>query len=330
MSMTPALADVLRDGRAEFNRRFAGAQQRYPGIDAAAFGELLGGPVDAIVGKVARVDNAAVPLLVDMLYDLVLSLLGQRWIGPGARAPAIVAGWELLADHAPTLLARQPAALATAVANALVHWSTCGGGSDWLATLGTLAGRARNADDLLHAGQVAAWRHGMAHYRDSALERARQLDRELLALALGVNFADWQDSMLARLLIDRWYRPDLPPLAAPRVAAEVGAFVGFGGRFAEPPLAAMVDGEVLLHSAGTRYSLHADAFGSSVQAHSEGKLNASLSLPDGWRIEGGVLSGRRKHLSFVERGGVTSAACSDDMLVLTHAWSHAVTVVALL
>jgi hypothetical protein len=329
MPLTPAFAEVLRGGRAEFNRRFAVGQQRHAGIDPAAFGELLGGPIDAIIGKVARVDSAAVPLLVDTLYDLTLTLLGQRWIGPGARAPAIIAGWDMLAESAPALLARQPVVLSTAIANALVHWSTHGGGDDWLATLGMLARRARDADELLHAGQVAAWRHGMAHYRDGALERARRLDRELLALALGVSFADWQDSMLARLLIDRWYRPDQPPAPTPRVAGEVGAFVGFGGRFAEPPLAVRIDGEVLLHSAGSRYSLHADAYGCSVQACGEGTPKPSLALPDGWRIEGGVLIGRRQRFGFTERGGITSAACSDDMLVLTHAWSHAATVVAL-
>jgi hypothetical protein len=330
MPLTPAFADVLRGGRAEFNRRFAIAQQRYPGVDAAAFGGFVSGPLDTIVGKVARVDSAAVPALVDTLYDLGLTLLGQRWIGPGARATGIVESWELLADSAPALFARQPAALTTAVANALVHWSAHGSGSDWLATLAALARRARNADELLRAGQVAAWRHGMAHYRESALERARTLDRELLALALGMDVADWQDAMLTRLGSDRWYRPDQPPPKAPRVVMRVGAFVGFGGRFAEPPIGAVVDGEILLHSAGTRYSLHADAYGASVHAHSEGKLAPAHGLPSGWHVDGARLIGPGQGFSFVEHGAITSSAATADTLVLTHAWSHAATVVAML
>jgi hypothetical protein len=329
MPLTPALAEVLRGGRAEFNRRFGVAQQRYPGVDAAAFSEFLSGPLDAIVGKVAGVDGASVPALVDVLYELGLALLGQRWIGPGARAPAIVGGWELLADSAPALFARQPAALAAAVANALVHWSAHGGGGDWLATLGALASRARSADELLHAGQVAAWRHGLAHYRESALERARTLDRELLALALGVSLDDWQDRMLLSLTIDRWYRPDLPPAKAPRVAAQVGAFVGFGGRFGEPPVVGTINGELLLHSGGQRYSVHADAYGANVQPHSDGKLAATRVLPEGWRIEVGVLISPRKRFEFTERGAIVSSACIDNLLVLTHAWSHSATVLAL-
>lgn len=330
MTLTPAFTEVLRGGRAEFNRRFAVGLQRYNGIDPAAFSELLTGPVDHIVGTVAKVDNGAVPALADALFDLSLALLGQRWIGTGGRAPAVLTGWELIADKAPGLLAQQPQSLLTAIANALVHWSSFGGGEYWLRTLATLAPRARSADELLRAGQVAAWRHGLAHYRDSALERARQLDPELLALALTVPPADWKDEMLTRMARNRWYRPDKPPQAAPRVMLRVGAFVGYGGRFAEPPLVGSIDGELLLHSAGQRYSLHADVFGANVQAHSDGKLAPAHELPPGWRIEGSVLLSPEKRFPFAEHGAITSSAVTIDTLVLTHAWSHGATVVALL
>ncbi len=330
MSLTPAFADVLRGGRAEFNRRFAIGQQRYNSIDPAAFSELLTGPVDHIVGAVARVDGGAVPALADALFDLSLALLGQRWIGTGGRAPSVLAGWALLADKAPVLLAQQPQLLLTAIANALVHWSSFGGGEYWLRTLATLAPRARNADELLRAAQVAAWRHGLAHYRDSAQERARQLDRELLALALTVPLADWQDEMLTRMARNRWYRPDKPPFAAPSVALRVGAFVGFGGRFVEPPVVGSIDGELLLHAGGQRYSLHADVYGANVQPHSDGKLAPAHELPPGWRIEGSVLLSPERRFPFDEQGAITSSATTIDTLVLTHAWSHAATVVALL
>jgi hypothetical protein len=330
MPLTPALTNVLRGGRAEFNRRFALAQQRYPGLDAAAFSALLAGPINTIVERVGRVDSGAIPALVDTLYDTSLALLGQRWIGPGGRASALLSGWELLAEHAPALVAQQPQALIISIANALSHWSAHGGGDDWLLTLTELASRARNPDDLLRAGQIAAWRHGLAHYRSSALERARSLDRELLALALSVTPEDWDESMLVRLNAERWYRPDQPDAAAaPRVVGQVGAFVGFGGRFEEPPLAGEIGGELLLDSGSARFSLYADAYGANVQAHGDGQLLAAQRLPKGWRIDGGTLIGPDCSFGFEDRGAITSAAHSADTLVLTHAWSHAATLVAL-
>ena len=330
MTLCQSLTDVLRGGRSEFNRRFALAQQRYPGLDGAAFSALLAGPVNAIVERVVRIDTGAVPALVDTLYDTSLALLGQRWIGPGGRAPSVVSGWELLAEHAPALLAQQPQALIISIANALSHWSTHGGGDDWLLKLAQLASRARSPDDLLRAGQVAAWRHGLAHFRSSALERARTLDRELLSLSLGVAPENWHESMLVRLHAERWYRPDQPDTsAAPRIVGQVGAFVGFGGRFEEPPLAGEIGGELLLDSGSARFSLYADAYGANVQAHGDGQLLAAQRLPEGWRIEGGTLIGPGCSFAFEDRGAITSAAHSVDTLVITHAWSHAATLVAL-
>lgn len=329
MAVGSALGEVLRGGRAEFNRRFVLAQQRWPGLDPAAFSELLAGPVDQICAAVAKAQPSALPATVDALYDATLSLLGQRWIGPGGRASAIVHAWSVLARQAPALLALQPAALLTAVANALVHWSAHGGGGDWLATLATLAPRARSPEELLRAGQVAAWRHGLAHYRDSALERARKLERELLAIAFGVPIGDWQDAMLDQLRADRWYRPDQPPVRGARVVAKVGAFVGFGGRFAEPPLAALDGGEVILHAGGQRFALYADAYGHSLQPHGEGALPAATTLPPGWRIEGVQLTGPGLRQSFADQGAITSTVATRDLLLLTHAWSHAATLLAL-
>lgn len=329
MSISPALAEVLRGGRDEFNRRYALATQRWPGIEPAAFSELLAGPVDALVAAVAKVAPSAATAATDALYDIALSLLGQRWIGPGGRASAILRGWEVLGTQAPGLLALQPAPLLTAVANALVHWSAHGGGQAWIDTLAALAPRARSPEELLRAAQVAAWRHGLAHYRDSALERARGLERELLAICFGLPLAKWRDTMLERLRTDRWYRPGASEEPRPRVATRVGAFVGFGGRFAEPPLAALVDGELVLHAAGARYSLHVDAFGACVQPHGEGALAPAFVLRSGWYLQGGVLHALGRAHPFVEQGAITSAVAQGDILVLTHAHAHAATVMAL-
>lgn len=327
--MTPAFAELLRGGRAEYNHRYVLAAQRWPGIEPAAFGELLGGPVDALVAAVAKAAPSAAPAAANALYDITLSLLGQRWIGPAGRAPRILQGWEVLGSRAPVLLGLQPAVLLTGVANALVHWSAHGGGQAWIDTLAALAARARSPEELLRAAQVAAWRHGMAQYRDSALERTRSLERELLAICFGLPLAQWQDGMLERLRSDRWYRPDAIEAERPRVATRVGAFVGFGGRFAEPPLVALVDGEPLLHAAGARYSLHVDAYGACVQPHGEGKLAAAFVLPTGWRVDGGRLHTREQTLPFLEQGPITSAVAQGDSLVLTHAYAHAATVLAL-
>lgn len=330
MRVSAPLAEVLRGGRAEFNRRYAEAQHRYPALDAQAFSDYLVGPVDQIASAVARSDGAAVAAVVDAAFELGLSLHAQRWIGPGARTAGIVETWTALAQHAPQHLVQAPMRVLAALANALVHWWGQGGGAPWARTLLRVAVRARTPEDLLRAGQVAAWRHGMAHYRDSALERLRTLDRELASLVLEVPLEQWDETMLTRLHQDRWWRPDAgSDRRAASLAGSVGEFIGYGGRFAEPPIVAFRAGQLLLQSGQERYALYADAFGATLQAVVETPLRAAVQLPTGFRMDDGVLSGPGVRIALGDRGAITSAAASADTLVLTHAWSHAATLVAL-
>lgn len=330
MSVSPAFAEVLRAGRGEFNRRHGLARHRYPGIDDEVFLGLLAGPVDALVGHVAAVDGGVVPRLVECAYDLTLSLLGQRWLGPGGRAPGILDGWLALAQNAPRFIAEDPQRSLAAVANAQVHWSQQGDGIAWTQTLIALAARASSLDELLRAGQVAAWRHGLAHYRDSALARARQLPRELVAIAFGLGLREWQDAYLEKLGADRWFRPDeRVPGKRPRVVARIGDFVGFGGGFPTPPLASHDGDQLLLQSDAVQFMVFADAYGASLQVAGGPAPISAQRLPTGWRIAGSVLSWPGGKLDFADHGALTSAVANADTLVLTHAYSHAATLVAL-
>lgn len=330
MSLMPPLAEALRGGRAEFNRRFAEAQHRYPGLDAQAFTALLAGPVDRMIARVAGVDPGAVAATVDSVYDIGISLLAQRWIGPNGRAPGIVELWLAVAEAAPQHLAQAPTRLLAGLANAMVHWWAQGGGEPWAHAMTRLAARARGPEELLRAGQVAAWRMGMAHYRESALERLRSLDRELGALALDVALGAWDEGIYAQLQQDRWFQPgamqDRQQAAFER---QVGAFIGFGGRFSEPPVVAARAGVLIFQSGSERYQLYADAYGATLHALVEAPIRAAIRLPAGFALDGPMLTGPGLQLALADRGVVTSAAASGDTLVLTHAWSHAATLISL-
>ena len=330
MSVSPAFAEVLRAGRAEFNRRHAQARHRYPGMDDEAFLALLGGPIDALVAQVAAVSAQAVPRVVDSIFDITLGLVGQRWLGPGGRAPGIIDLWLAMAQNAPQFIAQDPQRLLSATANAQVHWSQHGDGLAWSQTLITLATRAPNVDELLRAGQVAAWRHGLAHYRESALERARQLPRELTALAFGVGLRQWEDHFLDQMQADRWFRPDQPDAhARPAVVAKVGAFIGFGGGFEAPPLASMNGNDLLLQTGKAQFLVFADAYGSSLQPTCGPAVVSAQALPAGWRMQAGELIHRGGRLNFSKDGPITSAVARADTLLVTHAYTHAATVIAL-
>lgn len=328
MSVGAALAGALRSGREEWNRRHAEARHRWPALADEAFRDWLTGTTDRVTSAVARVDAGAVPGTVDALYDIGLALLGQRWIGPEGRAPQIGTAFEELAATAPALLAQAPRALLVALANALVHWQTFGDSIPWRARFLAACGAARTPDEALRAGQVAAWACGLVQYRDSALERVATLDATLLAAVLDIAPEAIDSAMRERLARERWYRPDRED-TLPRVAGRLGDFVGFGGRFAQPPLAVAQGSRIVLLSAGQGFEVWADAYGSALHAAPDGPVRPGLSLPAGWRVEGPVLNGPGIRFDAGPLGGISSAASAGELLVLTHPLSHAATLIAL-
>lgn len=329
MSVGAALAGALRSGREEWNRRHGEAHHRWPALSDEAFREWLTGTTDRVTGAVAGVDAGAVPATVDALYDIGLALLGQRWIGPEGRAPQIGSAFEDLAEAAPTLLAQAPRALLAALANALVHWQAQGDGTLWLKRFLAACQAARTPDEALRAGQVAAWTCGLVHYRDSALERLPALDSPLLAAVLGIEPGRIDSRMRERLARERWYRPDREADTLPRVAGSLGSFVGYGGRFPQPPVVIAHGTRLILVSGGQGYEVLADAFGSALHAAADIPAKATLALPPGWKLAGTVLSGPGLRFDAGPLGGISSAASVGGLLVLTHPLSHAATLLAL-
>jgi hypothetical protein len=328
MSVGAALAGALRSGREEWNRRHAEARHRWPALADEAFREWLTGTTDRVTGAVAGVDAGAVPATVDALYDIGLALLGQRWIGPEGRAPQIGAAFEELAAAAPALLAQAPHALLVALANALVHWQAHADSDPWRARFLAACRAARTPDEALRAGQVAAWVCGLVQYRDSALERVATLDAALLAAVLDIAPEAIDSGMRERLARERWYRPDRED-RLPRVAGHLGDFVGYGGRFPQPPLAVAQGSRLVLQSAGQGFEVWADAFGSALHAAAAVPGRPGLSLPAGWRVESQVLNGPGLRFDAGPWGGISSAASAGELLVLTHPLSHAATLIAL-
>lgn len=328
MSLAPAYASLLRAGREEFNRRFEQARHRYPRLDSDYFLDFLRGPAEQLVLAVEKADRGAGSGLLDALYDIALALLGQAWIGPAARCQGIVETWQGLAARNPRLLAGDPRRLLAASANALLHFAPDGGGLAWSGTLLQLAEQARDPAELLRAGQLAAWRHGLAHYRDSALEQAGAIDAATLEQVFGLPAGSWQEDWLERLVRDRWFEPGGEQASRPRLVRQLGAFIGYGGCFMAPPLAVAGRDALLLIDGGTLHALHADAYGACLLPAAASPPQAGQAWPKGWRCEGSRLKIGAWELVLEEGGAITSLALLGDVAVLTQALTHTISVLA--
>jgi hypothetical protein len=336
--ISDAFASGLRSGRAEFNAQFAEARRRYPELDAEAFAGFLQTAADPVVRAVASALPERGVEAVRAIYDAALELVGQRIVGPCARRPFVEEGWKRVLPAAASLLATSPAGVVAAVSNALHRLGTTAGArpAQWIEEMERLAPRCREVDSLLKLGQVAAWRAGLAHFRQGAIAAADTVPETLALAAVGAPAsARWAD-VRQRLLANPWFDPSNPEdqlIAAPvRVAAQVGAFRGFGGLFTKPPRVTAAGEHFLVCSGEEGWLLTADAFGATFHratVDESATAQRSSGLPSGLEIAGSKIAWQGNRFEIPALGELTSAAANAATLAVTSSLTHSVVLVAL-
>lgn len=323
--MTSAFADFLRAHRGELNARFAMARRRLPALEGARFGSFLMTSVAPLVEAVSPGDASSIG---HAAYQVALELCGQRLAGAGGQ---VGAAWAALLVPAARRIAEEPERTLAAAANALVQLEAAPGArpAAWAEVMGAMAPRVASVDDWLLAGQVAAWRAGLAHYREGALSAADQLPADLaLALVGAPPDGDWP-SVRARLVADPWHVP-AEPATGQRVVARVGDFRGFGGLFPVPPSVAGSGDRFLVTSDGDAWVLFADAWGATFHRASDEDRRAAAATgaePPRWSDRRVELAGGGIEVSV--RGEVTSAAYAASTLAVTSSHSHALVLLAI-
>jgi hypothetical protein len=274
------LQTVLRERRRRLNGLFLQARVTYPGLSEEAFLAHLRETVVPIAEKAYEADSSCIIVVLETLYEISLRLVAQGLMGPEASHPVIGEAWKaLLCAHA-RHLCRDPMPVATGISNALIHLAGIdpSKATKWQETmlqLGTFAGTPL---EWLKAGQVAAWRCGLAQYRDSAIKVAATLDPGLGARAIGLFEPVGHDAyktLLDRMSRQPWVTPEEwlaggPAGAELKLFAWTGGFIGYGGNFSTPPVPFVRDGRILLRDDSVAWCLEADCFGVAlVRSHSD-------------------------------------------------------------
>jgi hypothetical protein len=290
-------AGVLRDWlaaqRAVLNGRFRDAARRFPGLDSAAVLALC----RELLPPLARQQHGNLPALFEAVFDLILLHAGRGMLTPepgGGRNPAVgVLLRETFAALRALLLTR-PRSLPGALSNATEKLGPRG--TVFARTLPAVAAHLADADQLLAAGVVLAWRLGDARLRSAALAADLPPGAWLAALGVPTWPAAAAPLLRAALAADGWRTPDrvftpatldelaagpraervealrraaATPPAAPverwQPVACAGNFRGFDGDFDEPPVL-LVSEHTTRHRFWVRsgrdaYRVDADAFG---------------------------------------------------------------------
>lgn len=272
MTVSPALARSLAAGRPQFNARVAAARRARPGFDADALAQAIRARLDPVAMAVEAIAPERVGAVVEAGFDVILGLAGHGIAG--ARAALVDRVWQTLATAHAHVIAERPFATLAMLTNAALTVAATPGArvDEWIARMAALAPQV-TADTLRAAGQVVAWRSGMAHYRDGAIAAADRLPDAVAAAAVGA--AQGWSAVRAALTEDPWWTPE-----GKGQGVTVGAFTGFGGAFAEPPSVRVGSQGFLVRSGAATLLLVADAWGATLHPADPAEFeNATAGVP---------------------------------------------------
>ena len=269
-----ALAAVLKERRADFNQRFQLAQQQYRALAAEDWLAFVRDTLNPVAEIIAAHDEAAVPAVIDALYDQALPLVAQRWLGPQSREPVLADCYkQLLVAFAPGLT-RDPRRVSAALLNALYQLCRINAARarDWtqrLTHIAPIAARSADVDALLALGRVLAWRVGLPAYRAAALQAGPGLPPEWVRQALDLSSlpdaALWQ--ALARapaLRADEIGGAQTEQTAQPEWLGWCGGYRGLGesgGVFSVQPQIGIAANRLAASDGDTTWWLAADGYG---------------------------------------------------------------------
>ncbi len=314
--ITGAFAAALEANRDACNQRIAEVVRTVPSFDARALSADLRDVVAPIVDVVDRAGHGFTTQVAMTLFGITVDLHAT-----GRFEPVIAEGWTRVLPVLAGPLAADPPGVVGPLTNALAYLSAHPGAraQDWIDRVVAVIATGAAIDVVWRAGQVAAWRCGVAEHRDGALAIAATLDPAVLDAVLGASPAD-----LVRLAADPWFDPADASASASRPASLlVGGFRGFGGPFVRPPVVTLEGARVVADDGDERWYVLADAFGSAVvRAGAESGRAAPARSDPGVASGTGAATTIPAALAGVTE--ITSWVAVPGALVATSALSHAI------
>jgi hypothetical protein len=318
------LAQALRDRRDFFNARFEHAKHSSPNMSAPPLFAFLDECLLPLVLAVHKDAPDRVTAVVEAGFDVGLALVASGLWPNSEKLPILRHAFAVTWPALRRPIGQAPQLLLSKLVNALL--SANQDSLQWLARLESMSAALHTPQQLLDAGLIAAWRGGLAHFREPALLRLDQLPTQALRTLFSSQLD--ADVLIRSLQTQRWYRAHAE-VGADEIAARVGAFVSLGGLFAAPPSLRSDGQHIFVSSADRHWLLDADAYGFTLHAAdsaefaSAPKTCAAAALPQlaKWRW------GKRS-VALTQWGEISSFVATADTLALTHTRSHAITLIA--
>ncbi len=334
MPLAPELEVVLRRERDRYNQSFLMARTRFPRVDGQTTLTLFADLAAALLQGAAKRGVADPAPALFALFETTLTLAGRELAGAGGRLPEFAPRLGECLAAAPHALFQAPREMIPGLANALYNLlsRSTSAGADWSRAYVELADLNLDRETLQLAGALAAWRAGLAHYREAALARAADLPAAALFAALRMTeaqrlrIAPRLGEFVSRLASNPWTTPEnwLEPEREELVARIGGGFRGFGGVFASPPEILVGSDGVLASDSDSAYRIFVDAYGWSIRTIGEmeaigaylAKSEAPIA-PVAVKSNGEFYLDKRRYV-FAQLAGFQGVAASGATVLFAH------------
>lgn len=329
--------EALTRNRERLNTKFIYARQMFPQLDSGVFSGCLTQMVQPVVLTMEDESEEVIDRVLEVLYDFSLDLIGKGYLGPKGKYPELLFAWEKLFCSASHLLRQDPRLFAGSVLNAVYNLSSLQEqrSKQWTELMQMLSGDCDTISLFLDAGKVAAWRCGLAHYRQAALEIAETLKPSILARILELPPEADPVAVLDAIKNDPW----LTPAAALtkdsqqsqlKVARVLGTFRGFGGVMLRPPHVQLLDNEIFASDNENSYLVSADVFGGTLQRTADLSPSKQKKSQRAFIVDKhGTVAKDHYSSKIPELADSTSCASTESTLAVTIPRSHSVYIVAL-
>ena len=337
--MNESFAAALKQNRDKLNTKFAYAKHAYPSLDGDTVQDHLRLFIEPAVEKVAQIAPDKVEESVIALFDVSLDLIGKGLLGAETRYPAILKGWTQLFNQLPHLLAQNPLRFAGAVMNALFNLSVAQNTRPtfWIDEVLRVGRNCVDLAEFLEVGKIVAWRSGMSHFRDGALDACLQLESSLACAALCITDSEGADirEVVAKLRPDPWLAPWIAGVNRPaekglKIVSTVGAFRGFGGSFVSQPEVICSGEDFYVFDIENCWQMTADLFGATLHRIGATLPDLQAASRSEFKIDkaGNVLKGKH-YASYPHLAPPSSSAANSATLAVTVPFSFAVYLIAL-
>ncbi|MFO0940306.1 MAG: hypothetical protein U0930_06010 [Pirellulales bacterium] len=330
---------LLEENRHALNARFQQRKVQGAKIDADMWLQHIRHRilplVDAVYESETKADNKRSSTEIqsrcfqtlNQLYEVSLDLFsaGHFTETTGLLPEALASLWDETLPALASTLSMGPKVVAGKLSNCVLTIAKSQSGSvrGWLDLLQRVSAKVRSVEELMSAGQVAAWAAGLPEHRCAAVEIAKSLPADLVACLLNLP-AHVSEQDLQELLLGLGVNPWQKSLLAEdtygiKLVARCGAFQGFGGVFLFPPTVFQDDRNIYATDGKSVWRLLADSFGQAFircdLSREETKRLAARGSPT--IDKSGKVSWANDSASMPELANSTSSACDGQTLAVT-------------